>query len=88
MAFWKKKTKKIELIKTEIEYLWKIFIVINGVFIVCLSRSFRLTEDPTFWESLILITSIIYWWTAILISGGIIKKYNELFRLLENKKNV
>lgn len=82
MFFSKNKNNK-ELIKLEIDLLWKLFLILNGVFLVSLHQMARIESIQSMSDILVFITIGTYLIWMVYTVNIMVNKYRLLFKILD-----
>ena len=82
MIFGKKKRTE-EILRLEIDVLWKCFLILNGIFLIAISQVIKIDSIKSFWDILMIILVFIYFFATIWMIWVMTKKYKDLFKILE-----
>lgn len=81
--FWNKKKKDIELLKAEMDFLWKWFLILNGIFLLGISQILIFEWIANFFEVLLLLMVLLYFYAIVKIILKYFKSHDQLITLLE-----
>jgi len=83
--FFDKNKKTEEILRVEIDMAWKVFLVINGIFLISMSKITEIKSIETIGELLVILLWIIYFIWIVWVLSVIFWSYTKLIDSLKNK---